>query len=180
MASVEFTPEERIRELSAINAEVAGMIKQAGQAINALTNRPLSKGEDEDGDAEMADGEQTASKSDRQEAFKIHTTAFYTGVQSVTAKLRRNVYGLEEAGIISAETSVPQVTEQQTTRAVSGPQAGRPPKEEVSRITNGGMGNLDVGWLNSRGNKVGAEKENELMKDAKDLLESELRREEGG
>lgn len=178
MASLEFTSEERIRELSAINAQVAEMIKQAGHAVNALTNRPLSKDEDEDGDEEMVDEQQSVSASDRQEAFKKHTTAFYTGVQAVTARLRRNVYGLEEAGIIIDETSIPKVSEP-SSRQMPGQPAGRPPKEEAPRITNGGMGNLDVGWLNSKGNKVGAEKENELMEEAKELLESELERKEG-
>ena len=174
MASVEFTAEERIRQLSSINAEVAEMIKHAGQAINALTNRPLSESEDEDGDEDMADHQQSFSADDRREAFKRHTTAFYVGVQSITAQLRRNVYGLEEAAIITSEASTAQSTEQPV-RPGAGLQAGRTPKEEAPRITNGGMGNLDVGWLNSKGNKVGAEKENELMKEAKDLLESELK-----
>lgn len=50
MGTLEFTPEERIRELSSINAEIAEIIKQAGHAVNALTNRPLAANEDTDGD----------------------------------------------------------------------------------------------------------------------------------
>lgn len=177
MAATDFTPEERIRELSAINGDVAEMLKQAGQAINALTNRPLGKGEDEDGDEEMADDQHTPSSSERQDAFQKHTAAFYTGVQSVVARLRRNVYGLEEAGIILAETTAPRSEEAPKMEGVGKAlQAGKPPKEEASKITNGGMGNLDVGWLNSKGNKVGAEKENELMEEARELLEDELNR----
>ena len=172
---MEFTSEERIRELSAINADVAEMLKQAGQAVNALTNRPLARSEDEDGDEEMADDGHTPNASERQDVFQKHTTAFFTGLQSVTARLRRNVYGLEEAGIILAETTAARSEEAPQMEGVGKAlQAGRPPKEEAPKITNGGMGNLDVGWLNSKGNKVGAEKENELMEEAKKLLEDEL------
>lgn len=178
MGSTELTAEERIRELSAINAEVAEMVKQAGRAVNALTNRPLTQADDEDGDEDMTDGQRTLSSSDRQEAFKRHTIAFYTGIQSVTARLRRNVYGLEEAGIIGPETSTLQPSGESVRPPASG-QPGRPPREETLRITNGGMGNLDVGWLNSKGNKVAAEKESELMEEAKELLQDELRRKDG-
>lgn len=174
MSSAVFTPEERIRELSAINAEVAEMMKQAGLAVNALTNRPLAN---DDEDQEMTNGQHTEIPSEHKNAFKQHTAAFYTGVQAVAAKLKRNVYGLEEAGIISAEAS--DAGDNEPPRLGAGRQLGKPVKEEASRITNGGMGNLDVGWLNSRGNKVGAEKENELMQEARELLEGEVRRQEG-
>ena len=175
MSSAPFTSEERICELSSINAEVAEMIKQAGLAVNALTNRPLAiDDEDENDDAVMTNGQQPPSAVERQDAFKKHTTAFYTGVQSVTARLRRNVYGLEEAGIISGETSASQ-------QSAPPPKlgGGQKPKEDLPQITNGGMGNLDVGWLNSKGNKVGAEKESVLLLEVRELIEGVVRRRGG-
>ena len=38
-------------------------------------------------------------------------------------------------------------------------------------VTNGGLGDLDVGWLNSRAKDVGAGKERELVKELRELLE---------
>ena len=39
-------------------------------------------------------------------------------------------------------------------------------------ITGGGLGSLDVGWLNSRNDNVGKEMEAELWEDAQLLVES--------
>ena len=40
-----------------------------------------------------------------------------------------------------------------------------------SGVINGGLGDLDVGWLNSRAKDVGAGKERELVKELRELLE---------
>jgi hypothetical protein len=42
------------------------------------------------------------------------------------------------------------------------------------------MGNQDIGWLNSRGNRVGADKEKELVEDTKKLLDDLLAGERDG
>lgn len=180
MAFQQITPADRIRELSAINGDVAAMLESAGQAINSLTNRPLNQGAEQDGDTQMTDSTKCVTLEERKEAFKKHTTAYYTGLQAIVARLRRQAYALEEAGIIAAEA--PALQQRQTAPAASPQrgQAGAAPAHEAERITNGGLGNLDVGWLNSRGNKVGVEKENELVEDAKKLLEEALaKRSEG-
>jgi len=171
MAQEEITSAERIRELSAINAEIAHMLQSAGHAINALTDRPLSR-DDEDDDTQMTDTQSTATSEERREAFSKHTKAFYTTEQSIVAKLRRQVYALEEAGITEKDASAQQAQVPAPLGQKPGMQSNA---QQASRITNGGMGNLDIGWLNSKGNKVGAEKENELMQETKELLESELK-----
>lgn len=176
MAQQTIQAADRIRELSAINAEVAAMLQSAGFAIDSLTNRALKKPIDGDNDTEMTDENQQASLDDRKAAFTQHTEAFYTGIQSIVARLRRQAYALEEAGIISPEA--PALAHQKASTQNRPPAAG-PPLPEPERVTNGGLGNLDVGWLNSRGNKVGVEKENELIEEAKKLLEETLSREDG-
>ena len=93
------------------------------------------------------------------------------------------MYALEEANIIAAEihtlsSSAPSRQQQPN----GGTGRGAPATAslaEPERITNGGLGNLDVGWLNSRGNKVGVEKEAELMKEARELAEQVLREAQG-
>lgn len=167
------TPAERIRELTEINSDLAAMLSSAGQAINALTNRPVNTGNDED--TQMTDDGSNTVEAHK-EAFKQNTEAYFTGLQGVFARLRRQAYALEEAGIITPESSL--VTNVPA-RPVPGQQAGatgQAQKSESERIKNGGLGNFDVGWLNSRGNKVGEEKEAELIKEAKELLEDVLAR----
>lgn len=170
----EITPAERIRELSDINNDVAAMLNSAGQAINALTNRPVTTS---DGDAPMTDNASDSIEAHK-EAFIENSKAYFTSIQSVFARLRRQAYALEEAGIVEGEesklgTAIPR----STTRVAEVDQRGMPggaPKQETDRITNGGLGKFDVGWLNSRGNKVGEEKEAELVQEAKELLEDVL------
>ena len=160
----ESTPADRIRELSAINTDVAAMILAAGKAINCLTDRPLNS--TLKGDASTTTAEATATMEDRKKAFAEETKAYYTTLQAVVARLRRQAYALEEAGIIAPEapslqSSLPQQNQQ-------GPGI-------AERITNGGLGKLDVGWLNSRGNTVGSEKQSELMEESKTLLEQQFK-----
>ncbi|KAK3720553.1 hypothetical protein LTR37_003602 [Vermiconidia calcicola] len=177
MASPTISSADRIRELSAINADVAAMLQSAGQAVNSLTNRPLDRsGEDED--SHMGDTSKAATLDERKEAFEEHTKAYYNGLQAIVARLRRQAYALEEAGIIAAEApALSSGAQQRQAGPGAGTQRGQPlaaPAQDAERITNGGLGNLDVGWLNSRGNKVGAEKENDLVQEAKKLLEKTL------
>lgn len=178
---------ERIRELSAINADVPAMLSAAGSAISALTNKPLS--DDDQDDTNGAKSEQTVAA--RKEIFTAKAKEYFTLAQSISALLRRQAYALEEAGINAAEAPVISTTAsfssepaQRPTGAASGmarrggPGMGgasipqRQPADDGDRVTNGGIGNLDVGLLNSRGNSVGVEKEAELVAEAKELLKS--------
>nr|POE92403.1 hypothetical protein CFP56_69650 [Quercus suber] len=149
MTTPQITPADRICDLNAINDDVAEMVQAAGMAINALTGRSL----DLLGTKESIEEDQ--DKEARKEVFKQNTESYYIKLQSVVARLKRQVYALEEAKIISPEAQTA------STNQTPG-----------GKIINGGLGNLDVGYLNSKGNKVGAEKEAELVEEAKQLLES--------
>lgn len=174
------TPAERIRELAAINADVPALLSSAGHAVNALTDRPLNASS---GDTDQMDGVQgDESPSAHKEAFTKHTTAYFTLIQSVMARLRRQAYALEEAGIIAAEAPTLSTTGAATDAGPARPTGGagivrRGPTvpqqkagEDGDRVTNGGLGSLDVGLLNSRGNSVGLDKEAELVAEAKRML----------
>ncbi len=167
MAQDTIPPADRIRELLVINADVAAMLQSAGQAINSLTDRPLDATEGDD--AHMSDEKRITSVEERKEAFTENTKAYYTHLQAVVARLRRQAYALEEAGIIAPEPSSLGGLQQKQSVGQGGLNA-----QGMERITNGGLGNLDVGWLNSRGNKVGVDKESELLDEAKKLLEESL------
>jgi len=168
MASQTVAPGQRIRELDGINQTISTALQNAGLAIQALSSTSLR---DTDEDSKAGSNESDA----RREQFQEHTRAYYTGVQAAIAKLRRQAYALEEAGVISPEAPT-FVTSSQQRQQMGSSVPGRAtpassPAQDIGRITNGGMGNLDVGWLNSRGDKVSAEKEAELVEEAKLLLE---------
>ncbi|CAK4034227.1 unnamed protein product [Lecanosticta acicola] len=172
------TPAERIRELSQISSDVATMLGSAGQAIDALTNRPINRETGED--TQMTDDSSNTVEAHK-EAFKKHTRDYFTGLQGVFVRLRRQALALEDAGIITAESNVlAGAPVRNVPGQPPGGTQGQGQRTEGERIKNGGLGNFDVGWLNSRGNKVGEEKEAELMQEAKELLEDVLARTENG
>ena len=169
MAPSSLTPSERIHELGEINQTLSKALQDAGLAVQALSKTMPQTPDDQ----AVRSGDQIVVKKAQ---FEEHVRAYYTGVQAAVAKMRRQAYALEEAGVISAEAPAFGTSSQRRQPAdgtphdrASAQKAGT--EEEVDRITNGGLGNLDVGWLNSRGNKVSAEKEAELIKEAKALLE---------
>ena len=85
--------------------------------------------------------------------------------------LRRQIYALEEAEILPAEAFI---KEPPTSLAVSSATQASPSNSSLSRtpagnkgvITGGGLGNLDVGWLNSRNDSVGKEMNSEVWGEA--------------
>ena len=97
-------------------------------------------------------------------AFKEAMDSFLTTLHAVDVRLKRQIWGLEEAGIISLKESKP-----------SG----------VSLEPNGvgEIGSLDVGWLNSRSNKVDRDMEAELWYTMRETMErlgqAELSQENG-
>lgn len=186
------SPADRIRELSSINADVPAMLSSAGNALNALTNKPLGTDNGAPSeDLQMDDGTENrdVDPAAHKEAFTRHATAYFTHLQAIMARLRRQAYALEEAGIIAAEAPTLSTTgagepgQRQAAGSGSFARRGGPmamgtasmqqrqaPADDSERITNGGLGSLDVGLLNSRGNSVGMEKEAELIAEAKAML----------
>jgi hypothetical protein len=84
----------------------------------------------------------------------------------VDVGLRRQIYGLEEADILPAE---------RTKNAKEGREGfaglGKPAPVAETTIADGGMGKLDIGWLNSRSGRVGRDMEAELWEKARTFLE---------
>ena len=170
--------EARIKELLAIDADIANLVKTAGLAVQSLTS--------ETGSPDTTKSSPETSK----QAFEEHTTNYFHLVQSVSARLRQQAFALEEAGILSssASTSVDltappaplratKLTNSQKERQDPTVREGMHRKAETEtyapmKITNGGMGALDVGWLNSRRDAVGRMKEAELWAEARRRLEA--------
>ncbi|KAF2858537.1 hypothetical protein K470DRAFT_259715 [Piedraia hortae CBS 480.64] len=151
---MEISPADRIRECNEINEEYARLLEYAGRAINALSPNAQSEG-----DAEM-----------RRNTFEHNAREFFIHLQSATAKCKRQAYALEEAGIIVHKVPKSYAEPVGMAAGMESHGAFHTAKRKTQAITNGGMGKLDVGWLNSRGNKVGAKKEAELMDEANSVI----------
>ena len=96
------------------------------------------------------------STDQQTEAFKDSMDAFLSTLHRVDVRLKRQIMALEEAGIISLGAA--KETKQPGVGAI-----------EPNGVGN--IGNLDVGWLNSRSNKVERDMEAELWTKAREHLE---------
>lgn len=92
---------------------------------------------------------------------------FLTTLHKVDVRVKREVFALEEAGILTIDKI--KVKEDDDTL---GDQAA---KQTLEPNGMGMVGNLDVGWLNSRSNQVEMEMEAELWTNARKALENVVR-----
>jgi len=132
-----FTREERLQQLSQIDQDIASLLTLTGGALKALSGPeppPLSD------TAAATDG--APDPEAQTTAFKTAMNSFLATLHSVDVRLKRQIMGLEEAGIVSLKET----------------------KGAASLEPNGlgQIGSLDVGWLNSRSNKVERDMEAEL------------------
>lgn len=146
---------------------MVSLLKSAGLAVQALTPPSLSS---TDREIDVA----TPSVEQQKQAFSVATTNYFRRLYSLDVGLRTHIQALEDEKIISAEAA----TRDQTSIATSsrhtfpgGPvAAAKPTAVGRNTISGGGLGNLDVGWLNSRNDYVGKNMEAELFKKASDFL----------
>ena len=97
-------------------------------------------------------------------AFTKHTSTYFSTLSDIEVRLRRQVYALEEAGLIAPGN------ERDAKR-------GRAAGSDEREIVAGGP--LDVSWLNARAtDPVGHKMEKELWSKARALVD-ELQRKEG-
>jgi hypothetical protein len=117
------------------------MLHSAGLAIKSLTTYQTDSNTTED----------------RSQSFTDATNTYLEGLHSVDVRLKRQIYGLQEAGIIAMAKESPSRSDGQNL--------------ETSRVA-GDNAALDVGWLNSRSGKVGRDMEAELWAKARTFLEA--------
>ncbi|KAF2429606.1 hypothetical protein EJ08DRAFT_270188 [Tothia fuscella] len=89
----------------------------------------------------------------RKATFTTQTQTFYTTLHALRTSLLSQVSALEKAELISAY----------------------PPDEYGGGIKNGGLGDLDIGYLNGRGRDVGVGKESEIVREGRVVLERIVR-----
>ncbi|KAL8901952.1 MAG: hypothetical protein Q9192_000253 [Flavoplaca navasiana] len=157
---------ERITQLSGVDRDVAELLRSAGMAIKTLTCA--------EPDADELYKSQSHGIEERQQRFSTASSRYFSLLSSIDVRLRRHISALEDAGILPSETIA---TETQSSRELSTTNTSmshnlplRPGASARDAITNGGIGNLDVGWLNSRNNNVGRAMEANLWKEAHELI----------
>ena len=110
--------------------------------------------------------EKSTSVEQQKSSFTAATSQYFSLLSSIDVRLRRQVYALEEADIVPAEAAT---KESQGSQSASG-NPSQASKDRASTQSSG-LGNLDIGWLNSRNDKVGKGMAAELWKQARDLVE---------
>ncbi|KAI9817872.1 MAG: hypothetical protein M1827_000991 [Pycnora praestabilis] len=190
-----FTPAERIKQMNDIDKvfivkqispelnteakfqDVAKLLQSAGLAIKSLTNSPPALGNN-----------QSPTADERKAAFTSSTSQYFSLLSSINVRLRRQIFALEEADIIPAEAALKDTQTSASTALAAAMGGGASASASASssqassnKGTNvaGGLGNLDVGWLNSRSDVVGKEMEAEIWAQAKKFLQT-LEQEQGG
>jgi hypothetical protein len=157
-----FTKAERIQQLNDIDKSITALLHSAGLALQTL-------------------GSSTTRSSpppiqNKREAFQDISNTYLRTLQSVDVRLRRQIYGLEESDIIPGEKTKAKAGEGQESMAggmgalVAGQGAGGK-EETVITVGEGGMGKLDIGWLNTRSQSVDRNMEAELWAKARKFLE---------
>lgn len=113
----------------------------------------------------------------QKESFRAATAQYFSLLSSLGVRLQRQIKALGEAQIIPKEaTSTATLRDKPAALAAPslGPNIGTIPNTQLSKqsgglkgsITGGGLGGLDIGWLNSRNDNVGKAKEAELWEEA--------------
>ena len=113
----------------------------------------------------------------RKESFTAATSQYFSLLSSLDDRLQRQIKALGEAQIIPKEVTSTAITRDKPSALAApslGSSLGTMPNTSLSKqsgglkgsITGGGLGTLDIGWLNSRNDNVGKTKEAELWEEA--------------
>lgn len=103
-------------------------------------------------------------------AFSAASSQYFSVLSSIDVRLRRHITALEDADILPSEAVLLNFHTVQS--EVDPPQ--RTSAKSKNTITNGGLGNLDIGWLNSRNNDIEKTMEAELWEQAQGLVQKTL------
>ncbi|KAH8652199.1 mediator complex protein-domain-containing protein [Xylariales sp. PMI_506] len=153
---VPFTTAERIQQLGEIDESVVSLLRTVGQTIQSL-----GKDAPGDGDVVMGAGDNDDDESSDAAVFKHNVNHFLRTLRSVNVRIKRQIWGLEEAGIV--------------TLGMGNNEDEQPVgSKSLEPDGNGKIGGIDVGWLNSRSNKVERDMEAELWDQAEALFKEML------
>lgn len=145
-SSDEVSPQERIRELNEIDHDVSRILELASKAIGLLPNE----------DYDTLNPKLANVKAN----FEELTADYFKTLSSVSVRLRRQVHGLEEAGLVNKGTRY------------DADRAALMNEDQSSRRDGGGP--LDTSWLNARAkDTTGESMKQEILEEAKEFLRKE-------
>lgn len=148
-----FTLAERFDQLNGIDSDIISLLALANDTLRPLSKPIAAAGADPStapkdfSDPDAIDTEAQVS------AFRDAMDGFLTTLHSVDVRLKRQIWALEEDGIISLKEA----------------------KATGSSLEPNGVGDigkLDVGYLNSRSSKVDRDMESELWQRLRTSLEN--------
>ncbi|CAM1502777.1 Fc.00g075530.m01.CDS01 [Cosmosporella sp. VM-42] len=149
-----FTVEENIQQLIDIDKCIVQLMTHTATALNGLTISSTSTNLSPSAEVSKPPLDPVAQK----ESFRSATDSFLTTLHTIDVRMKRQVLALEEASIVNLSTQERQDT--------SGPT-----KASLKPNGVGAIGNIDVGWLNSRGTRVERDMEAELWTKIRELLQ---------
>ncbi|ETN44648.1 uncharacterized protein HMPREF1541_10318 [Cyphellophora europaea CBS 101466] len=148
-----FTAAQRIAELNEIDQSVSGLLASAAEAIGVLANK-------------RDENTPFATFEAQQDKFARAADAYFSALSFIEVRLKRQVYALEEAGLI-------QEGQDKDAKRAKTNEGGFDP-------ANGG-GPLDPSWLNARADdSVEFKMERELLDQAKSFLETKRNERDAG
>ncbi|KAH9995863.1 mediator complex, subunit Med11 [Xylariaceae sp. FL0662B] len=153
---VPFTKAERIQQLGDIDRNIVSLLRSTARAVETL-----GKKEAHSKDTAMA------GNDDQSQVFQDSMNDFLRTLRAVNVGMKRQIWGLEEAGIISASKKESQSTKDEGGEVqIAGHRNG-----PIEPDGDGKIGGLDVGWLNSRSDKVERDMEATLWDEAETFLQ---------
>ncbi|KUI60078.1 hypothetical protein VP1G_07280 [Cytospora mali] len=166
-----FTRVERMEQLAAIDNDIASLLELTGKSIQSLGKQNVAPPPpNSTNGAEHEQPQPQPSAEEQTQAFRDAMNKFLSTLHSVDALLKRQILGLDEAGIISLPNQ--ENKDNVKDRSTKEDDNIGTPKPALEPNGLGKVGNLDVGWLNSRSNQVEREMEAELWTKARKHLES--------
>jgi len=137
------SPEDRIKELNAIDHDISRLLACASKAIGLLPNEKYD--------------EPNPRLEDVKKKFLEASSDYHTILSDIEIHMRRNIYALDEAGLIAKGTK------QDADRATS------MNEDQTSRRAGGGP--LDSSWLNARAkDSIGQGIKREVLDETKEFL----------
>ncbi|KAL8365218.1 hypothetical protein RB595_004155 [Gaeumannomyces hyphopodioides] len=188
-----FTKAERMQQLSEIDQDISSLLELTSKALGALVTSPAAaeanntsapESNNPNGSADTPPPAPAAPPTQEQReqqsrAFEAASNDFFATLLSIHVRLKRQIWGLEEAGIITLKDSGAKGTSGSAAAAAAAASAKggtvAPTNLAVPALEPNGVGaigNLDVGWLNSRSSKVDRDMEAELWAHARGHLEA--------
>lgn len=175
-----FTRAERMQQLADIDRDIASLLDLTGTAIQSLGKQSLppapatnsaGAGAPEQQDSQP-ESQPQPSAAEQTRQFEDAMNKFLSTLHSVDARLKRQILGLDEAGIISLPSNKDAAKDKPKDEEGGSGTAAPGPKPALEPDGVGMVGDLDVGWLNSRSNQVEREIEAELWTKARRHLEA--------